>query len=165
MDKQKKQLIITGILVVVMVIMMGRSFFGGKKRAAVSHGNSASQPSVSAETIAMNMGFLAGVRQSESAWILQDAEWQKPWGRDPFGAGDSGVSFSRSPANFSLSGVVWDDKSPMAIVNDKLLQAGDLIDGCQVKEIRRASVSIVCDNVPYELKLFKSAETGNHEGR
>lgn len=157
MDKKKQQLIITGVLLVVMVIMMGKTLFGGKKDAAPS---GAFSSSVSAETMASNMTFLVGVRLSESARLLQDAEWQKPWGRDPFDALDlSGAVTVGGQNNFALSGIVWDDKFPMAIINDKLFQAGDLIDACQVKEIRRGSVSVVCEGKSFDLQLFRVSDT------
>lgn len=164
MDKKKRQLIITGVLLVVMVILMGKALFRGKKGSPAFRVVS-SQSSVSLETMATNMAFLASVRQSESMRLLQEAEWQKPWGRDPFDAAEALDAKTGGSSSFSLSGIVWDEKMPVAIINDKLLQTGDQIDGCQVKEIRRSSVSLVCDGASQELKLFRTAESGEPESK
>lgn len=159
MDKKKQQLVITGALLIVMAVMLARVLFFSKSGAARKTAAGASQ-TVDAQLIAANMTFLVSVRQSEAQWIQQEDEWKKPWGKDPFG--EAGVTFELGgPSSFSLSGIVWDEKMPVAIVNDKLLQTGDLIDGCQVKTIFKSSVSLSCDDKIFELKLFKPEETKN----
>ena len=155
MDKKKQQFVITGVLLTVMVVMLARALFFDKKRPGARKSPAASAQNADPQVMTANMAFLASVRQSEAARLQQEAEWQKPWGRDPFGLSESGGGVPGNPTNFNLSGIVWDEKMPVAILNDKLLQAGDLIDGCQVKEIFRSSVKLVCDGKSYELQLFK----------
>jgi len=162
-DKKKQQLIITGILLAVMVVMVGRALFGGKKGEAPGKAIS-SQPSVSVETMAANMAFLASVRQSETARLVQEKEWEKPWGRDPFSLSLAAGKAGGIESNFVLSGIVWDEKLPLAIINQTLLKASDSIEGCLVKEIHRSSVTLVCSEKTFELQLFRHAESAEPAG-
>lgn len=157
MDKKKQKLIITGVLLVVMVLMAGRALFGGKKGGAPSQALS-SQPSVSIETMAANMAFLASIRQSETSRLAQETEWEKPWGRDPFSFSLVAGKAAAIEGNFVLSGIVWDQKQPLAIINQVLLKASDSIDGCLVKEIHRSSVTLACSEKTFEVQLFHHVE-------
>lgn len=159
MDKKKKQLIITGVLLVIMVVMMAQALFPAKKGGTRQAKAAASAAGVSTETMTANMSFLAVVRQNESARLLQETQWDKPWGRDPFALSQLTGGSAESVGNFVLSGIVWDERMPVAIINQKLTKSGDGIDGCRVVEIRRSSVTIVCDDKPFELQLFRSRDS------
>ena len=154
MDKKKQQLIITGILLIVMVILFARTLFPAKKGAARPAG-SASSFAISTETMAANMTFLSMLRQNESTRLLQEAYWEKPWGRDPFALSRSSGAVEEVVSEFTLSGIVWDESMPVAIINQKLMKTGDSVGSCQVKEIRRNSVSIACSDRTFDLQLFK----------
>lgn len=103
--------------------------------------------------------FLTSVRQSEYARSAQWAYWNTPWGRDPFRISAAEDGAQGDPNNFVLSGIVWDEHMPLAIINQKMLKTNDVIDGCKVKEIYRGWVKVVCDDKPYELELFKTKES------
>lgn len=159
MDKKKKQLVITGVLLVVMVLMMARNFLPSKKGPA-GGAKAASIPALSTETMTANMGLLAIVRQNESIRLQQEEPWQKPWSKDPFALADSKGGSVGSAGNFVLSGIVWDENMPVAILNQKLTKAGDEIDGCRVREIRRSSVTLVCGEQTFDLQLFHAQDAG-----
>ncbi len=155
MDKNKKKAIITAILVVIMAGNMFRVFVLKKKiPGAVQAGT----PAISQQAMTDNLSFLATVRQSENARSLQEAYWAKAWARDPFAMSDSGGDSSGNPDNFILSGIVWDGRMPVAIVNEKLLKVNDEIGGCRVEAILHSSVKLACDERSYELRLFRSSD-------
>ena len=72
------------------------------------------------------------------------------WGRNPF-------SREEIPAPgdvpLHLEGIVWDAKSPTAVVNGRLLAVGDEIGGKKVADIRPESVVVTEGTVETELKL------------
>ena len=159
MDKKKKQLIITCALLVVMVVMMARAFFPTAKRGAgKAPVSGAAGGGIDTTVMTTNMTFLAMLRQNEAARILQETYWEKPWGRDPFALSRSKSVSDEITQNLILSGIVWDEKMPVAIINQKVMKTGDTVDDCSVKEIHRSSVTMVCGGKPLELHLFRTPE-------
>jgi len=51
-----------------------------------------------------------------------------------------------------LNGIVYDEEKPYAIINNKVLLKGDLVDGAALSEINRDSVKFVFNGREYELK-------------
>ncbi len=51
----------------------------------------------------------------------------------------------------NLSGIVYDNERPYAIVNNKVLSKGDMIEGATLIEINRASVKFVFNDKEFEL--------------
>ncbi len=167
MDKQKKQLIITIVLVAVMLGNFARIMFfkdAGTKKTPSARSAAAGSLSVNREALIANVTFLSNVRQNEAARARQEAEWEKEWGRDPFSLSLSAGKAAGIEGSFILSGIVWDEKLPLAIINQKLLKASDSIDGCLVKEIRRSSVTLTCSEKSFELQLFRPAESAEPAG-
>ena len=160
MDKKKKQLIITCALLVVMAVMMARAFFPGAKKggARKAPASVAAGGGIDTTVMTTNMTFLAMLRQNEAARVLQEAHWEKPWGRDPFALSRSKSVSDEFTDSFVLSGIVWDEKMPVAIIDQKVMKTGDTIDDCSVKEIHRSTVMMVCGGKPLELHLFRTPE-------
>ena len=50
-----------------------------------------------------------------------------------------------------LTGIVYDNEKPYAIVNNKVLSKGDMIDGAMLIEINRESVKFVFNDEEFEL--------------
>ncbi|MFA6349462.1 MAG: hypothetical protein WCY12_00850, partial [Candidatus Omnitrophota bacterium] len=76
---------------------------------------------------------------------IEEAEW----GRDPF----SGRMYSseNKASALRLIGIIWDEKEPLAMINERILKVGDMIQGKQI--IRINSDSIVVDDGSKEIEL------------
>ena len=59
------------------------------------------------------------------------------WGRDPFAVGSVPV---QATGDLSLSGIFWDAKKPVCLIDGKMLKAGDEISGAKVLEINKDTV-------------------------
>ncbi len=97
---------------------------------------------------------LERVRQNEMNLSAQEAFWEKEWGRDPFFPSGSEASTS---AGLVLSGIVWDEKMPVAMINEKVLKTGDQIEGYHLVAINPSSVTVVSPSgKESEVRLFES---------
>ena len=83
--------------------------------------------------------------------VQREAERTKyvKWGRNPFVLGD----VSESTAEFTLTGVMWNEEKPQAIINNVLVGVGQKVNGSAVVEIRRNSVILSNGIETFELKL------------
>jgi hypothetical protein len=59
------------------------------------------------------------------------------WGRDPFAVGSVPV---QATGELSLSGIIWDAKKPVCLIDGKMLKVGDEISGAKVIEINNDTV-------------------------
>lgn len=59
------------------------------------------------------------------------------WGRDPFAVGSVPV---QATGELSLSGIIWDEKKPVCLIDGKMLKVGDEISGAKVIEINNDTV-------------------------
>lgn len=73
----------------------------------------------------------------------------KPWGNDPFRTqtGRQNVSptvpnADRSAPSWKLSGIVYSEDDPLAIVNNRSVRVGDRINGATVVDINRREVTL-----------------------
>ena len=90
--------------------------------------------------------------QDKSTSILEEDEKMIPiprvakktsfvtWGRNPF------LLSAKSSAGPILNGIIWDDKKPMAIINDNVVGVGDHVGSNQVADIQQDRV-ILSDGV------------------
>lgn len=62
-------------------------------------------------------------------------------------------------AGLSLTGIIWDKKKPIAVINGKMLGVGDTIKGAKVKKIQKESVLLRKHGTNYTLE-FKPAILG-----
>lgn len=70
------------------------------------------------------------------------------WGRNPFSLSE--VATVEKPV---LNGIVWDQKSPQAIINNQILQKGDRIGRFTITDIQSTSVILTDDTHILELRL------------
>lgn len=145
-SKNKRDLIIAAVLVAVFILVFSQNFlFRKKPRSAVS----------SEGADASNTLFLLTLaRNSQVVRTPQEAAWDKPFGRDPFFQQKSEVTGTL--ANISLTGIVWDERMPVVMVNEKILKAGDEIEGYTIGRITQESVVFSRDGEESEVRLFKS---------
>ena len=67
----------------------------------------------------------------------------KEWGSDPFRARNKKTADKKAPKKvWKLSGIVFNDFNPLAIINGKSIGVGDMIEGAKVVKIERKKVVI-----------------------
>jgi type II secretory pathway component PulC len=64
---------------------------------------------------------------------------------------------SSSVAGLTLSGIIWDRKKPLAIINDRVVSVGDTVKGSTVLEILKDMVVFEQEGVYHTLWLQPSA--------
>jgi hypothetical protein len=70
----------------------------------------------------------------------------KAWGRNPFLPGSAA-------AVLDLSGILWDEEAPKAIISGNIVAVGDKVEGNTVVDIRPDRVILNDGNKTIELKL------------
>ncbi|MFH1045988.1 MAG: hypothetical protein V1727_03390 [Candidatus Omnitrophota bacterium] len=56
-------------------------------------------------------------------------------------------------ANFQLSGIVYDQKRPLAIINSRIVGEGNLVDGARLLEIQPNFVKLSYKDAEFNLKI------------
>ena len=63
-------------------------------------------------------------------------------------------------ANVQLEAIIWDDESPLTMINDKVVGIGDEIAGAKIVEIKQNEVIFEADGKQVILKLRLREEGG-----
>ena len=136
-SKEKKQLVVVGILSVVLVFMVFRAVHKVRTGKILSIDRSA-----------MNVPEAV---QEDSVFQKLDKESQDiEWDRDPF------FPPEKAPATtLILQGIYWENKSPVAIINNEIVQVGYSINGKAVKEIWEDRVILSDGKTETELRMFE----------
>lgn len=105
--------------------------------------NSGGTPKPSADSIpkpvaAVNQS-IAPVQAIANA-IDYDKYDELDWGRDPFRSNIKSVAKPATGPVWKLSGVVYNQTDPRAIINNRSLRKGDVVDGAQIVDIKKKSV-------------------------
>ncbi|MCK5608714.1 hypothetical protein KAR91_42950 [Candidatus Pacearchaeota archaeon] len=88
--------------------------------------------------------------------ILQGIE------RDPFNWSTRQANFFRKIAedrqleqdiNISLNGIIWDNDNPLAVLNNRIVAEGDMVDGLLVVDIYPEEVLLQQKNILHTLKF------------
>ncbi|MCX6835321.1 MAG: hypothetical protein NTW07_09360 [candidate division Zixibacteria bacterium] len=89
------------------------------------------------------------------------AKRSEPWGDDPFRPVDqytrprvAGYNESTSLA-WALAGIIYSEKSPIALVNSHMVGVGDKVDSATVVAIDRESITLEYQGRSITLKLHK----------
>jgi len=81
------------------------------------------------------------------------------WGRDPFQpiikAAARPSDNPKRDLKWVLSGIVFNDRAPMAVINNKMVRTGDLVDQARVIAIEQESVQVEHDGRRITLKVNK----------
>lgn len=59
-----------------------------------------------------------------------------------------------------LEGIIWDEKNPIAIINDKVVRIGDEVSGAKITEIRQNEVIFDINGQMISVKLIIKDEGG-----
>ena len=80
----------------------------------------------------------------------------KGWGSDPFRARNKKTANKKAPKKvWKLSGIVFNDFNPLAIINGKSIGVGDIIEGAKVLKIERKKVVIEYAGKSISLRVSK----------
>lgn len=74
------------------------------------------------------------------------------WPRDPFSSGPAAF-LSANISDMMLTGILWDDTAPLAMINDNPVGVGDEVGAYIVVEIKKDRVILMSDNKNYEIRL------------
>lgn len=63
----------------------------------------------------------------------------------------------------SVQGLIWDTAVPQAIVNNKVVKKGDIVQGARITDISKEGVKVVFSNREYNLSVAKSVPLSGRE--
>ena len=152
-EKQKKQWVIAAVLVVVFIGSFSKNVLLRKKTPQAASAPSSGQTTT--QNLTDDLLFITNLRIKDKLLADQTALWDKEWGRDPF-VPQATLSTVVKAVNLTLKGILWDDKYPRAIVNDKTLVEGDEIYGYTLMSINRKSVIFRTGEKHLELQVPSS---------
>jgi hypothetical protein len=154
MEKKKRDLIIAVALVSLFLLLFVKNTLGRKAPAA--RVAPVAEAGLSPESVQASVSSLETIRQNEKNLSAQEAYWDKEWSRDPF-VPVGGETASATGASLVLSGVVWDEDSPIAMINEKVLKVGDVIEGYKIVKILPSSVVVeTSSGSTIEVQLFQA---------
>lgn len=148
MNVQTRQRILFVILPLAMVWGAYNLFWNDNDTKSVAPPNAVIQPT-------------AEVTKTDPTPGKPDLERVKAaeWGADPF---RTLIKWAGKPADkpkeelkLILSGIVFNERSPMAVINKKTVRPGDMIDGARILSIDRRSVTMERNGRRFQLKVSK----------
>lgn len=141
MEKQKKEILITGILIAIFLVFLISTL---TKRKSVKPAP-AEMPKVE------NNRTLPVFQKPD---ISVPAQKELQWGRDPFALPGQGVTI-QTGGQFVLSAVVWDENRPLAVVDGEVVKIGQQINGYTVSKINKENVVLTKDGKEQTVHLYK----------
>ena len=94
------------------------------------------------------IGYNAGSAKTQQAKSpFQD------WGRNPFTFEES---MKEKISGIFLTGIAWDAKKPQAVVNGRIVEAGDKLAGYRVVAIKQTSIILDDGSENIEIKLGRT---------
>ncbi|MBU1853792.1 MAG: hypothetical protein KJ957_07105 [Candidatus Omnitrophica bacterium] len=81
---------------------------------------------------------------------IEESDIKEGWGRDPFFLGPS---MGATLEGLILNGIVWDKDTPYAIINNNVVEVGEILGGVTIIEINQNSVVLEQEEETYTLKL------------
>ena len=149
-EKNKRDIIITSILLVIFAISFTKNVVLRKKTGAPAPAVSTS----TAQEMTDQLIIVTNIRVYDKLRKERIALWDREWGRDPFVPQQALATIIKA-VNLTLKGILWDEKVPKAIVNEKTLLEGDTIYGYTVVKINPRSVVLKTGEKNIELQVFR----------
>jgi hypothetical protein len=157
MSESSRKKLMYGILVAA-VLFGVYNFMQPRKQAPGQTADAAGQVS------AVNAGI--GPAQGKTIDIAQ--KQSESWGRDPFRSGSTPSNSAPTPVapriaavaavpmpTWRLSGIIFNSKQPLALINGKLVGIGDQVDQARVSKIDQTKVTIIYNGTPIDLHVTK----------
>ena len=149
-QKKKRDIIITSILLMIFAISFTKNVLLRKKTAPPTAGASTNV----AQSMSDQLVTVTNIRLYDKLRKERVKLWDREWARDPFVAQQAAAGLVKA-VNLTLKGILWDEKIPKAIVNEKTLLKGDTIYGYTVMDIKPHSVILRTGEKNIELQVFR----------
>ncbi|MBL7151294.1 MAG: hypothetical protein ISS89_01710 [Candidatus Omnitrophica bacterium] len=149
------ELVLTAILIVVLLFAVNNAIKRPKRSAPPAVNPGVKNIPLAADKIPKTKAAQAAMPVKHQ-YQIQEEEGQKlELKRDPFAAIAPVVAKSQAAeaSSITLSGILWDENNPLAIINNKVVKKADSVSGCRVIEIKRNSVVLNDGTRDFELKL------------
>ena len=148
MDKKRIEIIITSFLVLILIFAWLNSIKVLKKRVAQK---------VNAPAAAQSADFLKLelIRLEKEVFVKEEKELNEDaslaWVRCPF----CGKFYGEQEVmvDLAVSGIIWDEVNPQAIINSKILAEGDSVGGFSIEKIEKRRVILSDGNKRIELNI------------
>ena len=140
MNKKKIEIIITSILGIILVIGAIRLISTGKAKRTPPPAKRKTPPALK-------------VIISEKIARIETEIEKIGWERNPFIRGR--ISGPSGAASLSLTGIMWDEQNPNAIIGDTVVREGDVIGKYKVIKINKDSVVISSDEGKKVLNIWE----------
>lgn len=149
-QNDKKKVAITLILLVILLFAVGNAVKSAKKRSP----GFKSTPSTAVVPVNNSSGaFTVSDNVARFQKLIEESKKIK-FGRDPF-VRSSEASLEKDSSEIILSGIIWDEKIPKAIINGKIAGVGSRVKNNIVVEIKQNSVILNDGESNFELILKK----------
>lgn len=140
----------TKIIAAVMIATIVWAYFniGSKKTDTTVPGSPQAVQTVVPEAEVISGTKLVNVEQKT----------RESWGRDPFKLTENPEKPSTRPSRklaWVLSGIMYNEQSPVAIINSQPVRQGDVVDMAQVVEIERKAVTLEHNGKRFTLTVTK----------
>ena len=151
-QKNKRDIIITAILLVIFAISFTKNILLRKRSALPPAPLTAANDTV--QNMSDQLIIVTNIRVYDRIRKERVALWDREWARDPF-VPQKALATIVKAVNLTLKGILWDEKTPKAIVNEKTLVIGDTIYGYTVMEIKPRSIVLKTGEKNIELHVFR----------
>ena len=148
MNKKKIEYIVTGILGLLLLIFAIKTVFtlrGSRQREAYSKKAEVSAPDKKGR------GFVTLEEKIKSE--TEDLSWR----RDPFFINKYIKRISTGEIGeveaLNLSGIIWDEENPTAVISDQIIKEGESIGKFKVKKINKDSVILIKNGKESKLNI------------
>ena len=146
--KNKRDLIITSLLLLAFAYVFTANMLMKKKPVPLP----AAAETGDEQSLSEQLVLVTNMRVYDKLRADRVKLWDKEWARDPF-IPQSTTGIVKA-VNLTLKGILWDEKVPRAIVNEKTLFKGDTIYGYTVIDIKPRSVVLKTGEKNIELQVF-----------
>ena len=158
--KETAQLIVTGLMIAILIFILVKGFRKGiqnaqdLRRRTLQSSVLTEKPGGTQDTGAQAASQTAPAAAGQTSYArleaISDSIVLK---RDPFSNVPVFTQAKVSAGGTSLSGILWDGIKPMAVINGKIVKAGDSVDNNTVVSIKKDRVILNNGTKDYELKL------------
>lgn len=158
MKKEQKQLIALIVLICMTGLIFVKIIFRAK---APSGGLPAASPGSAEMPKEIKEGVALPTTKVDFFELEEQLKKNRPrlkWVRDPFRFPPKKEIEKTDVEKLNLTGIIYDEGSPIAVINDEIVHEGDEIEGVKVIKIESERVLLEKDGKPYTLELIKWEE-------
>jgi type II secretory pathway component PulC len=118
--------------------------------------SSETSPTTPDATVAADPEAQQMISPSRAKPVDLAAREEQPWGSNPFRRkATPGGTTATQDIRWILSGIIYSAKAPVAIINNKTLGVGDIIDRARVKGIGKDTVTLEYNGIEFTLTVTK----------